>query len=589
MTAATLRALGLLLTLVGACTSAPTIDVATTTVAAATAPALELGQLHRYTLDWRSVATRTHARGGVSGALTLQGELAVAAIDHGPEGTRVSAWFPRLATHEVQVQGQPIALAEAALVGPRAEFLVAPDGDVRRAFFAADSPPIFRELMLGVIARLDLRGAGAGPATRTIRGGHGLVEATYRRDTDGAVIRGLAGVLRFDTAPGTSVAADALTADGRIELDDARMPVRIDLHDAASLRAELGIVAEDRFSLVRTAVEPTRVVPLIAPLEHDPTAGPDLEAAARELDRQYADGYTVQDLGIAMDTLDGGVLPRTGEISRAAASLRAWPGRAAQLVPLVQRAGDGGRQLAFDALSAAGTPEAQAVMCSLLADAVAAAWPERSLLVQRFAFVAAPTSATGEFLLALLAGAERAGDAELRQATLFPLGTVTGRVPDTWLAERMHTALVAHAQHADDSLRAAAVGGLGNAGRADDLPRLLAALDDAHGGVRVEAAASLRTRVTPEATAALLTALADPDPAVASRALTVLRKHHFEGKADPALVERARLGHYNDRLHRAMASTLVGSRDQPEVLTALAALAERSPGPQLAVDLGLAP
>ena len=585
-----LRALGLLVVMAGACTSAPAIDGAAAVASAgAIAPVLTVGQVHRYTLDWRSEATRTHGRGGVSGAMTLRGELAVAAIGHGPEGTRVSVWFPRLSTHELQVQGQGVVLDEAALVGPRAEFIVAADGDVRRAFFAADSPPIFRELMTGVIARLDLRAAGTGAATRTLRGGHGLVEATYRRDADGAVIRELAGVLRFDTVPGATVEAGALTAEGRIELDDARMPVRIELHDSAALSEQLGLVADDRFSLVRTAVEPASVVALVAPIEQDPTAGPDLEAAARELDRQYADGYSVQDLGIAMDTMDGGVLPRTGEISRAAASLRAWPERAAQLVPLVRRAGDGGRQLAFDALSAAGTPEAQEVMCSLLAEAVAAAWPERPLLVQRFAFVAAPTSATGEFLLALLAGAERAGDAEFRQATLFPFGTVTGRVPDVWLAERMHTALVAHAQHEDDSLRAAAVGGLGNAGRADDLRRLLAALEDEHGGVRVEAAASLRTRVTPETTGALLGALADEDPAVASRALIVLRKHHFEGEADPALVERARLGQYNGRLHRAMASTLVGSRDQPEVRAALAALVERSSDRQLAVDLGLAP
>lgn len=572
----------------GACTSTVAIDAAPAS-ARASAPRLEVGEVHRYTLDWHSEATRSHGRGGVSGAMTLQGELAVAAIGHGPEGTRVSAWFPRLSTRALQVLGQGVVLDEAALVGPRAEFIVAADGDVRRAFFAADSPPIFRELMTGVIARLDLRAAGTGVAPRTLRGGHGLVEATYRRDADGAVNRELAGVLRFDTAPGAIVEAGALTATGRIELDEARMPVRIELHDSAALTEQLGLVADDRFSLVRTSVEPASVVALVAPIEHDPTAGPDLAAAARELDRQYADGYSVQDLGIAMDTMDGGVLPRTGEISRAAASLRAWPERAAELVPLVMRAGDGGRQLAFDALSAAGTPEAQEVMCSLLADAVVAGWPERLLLVQRFAFVAAPTSATGEFLLALLAGAEHAGDAQFRQATLFPFGTVTGRVPDVWLAERMHTVLVAHAQHENDSLRAAAVGGLGNADRADDLSRLLAALEDEHGGVRVEAAAGLRTRVTPETTSALLGALADEDPAVASRALTVLRKHHFEGEADPALVERARLGQYNDRLHRAMASTLVGSRDQPEVRAALLALVERSSDHQLAVDLGLTP
>ncbi len=589
MNAARLRVLGLLVAIAGACTSAPATEVAPVTIAA---PKLEVGQVHHYALDWHSEATRSQGRGGVSGAMTLQGELAVAAIGHGPEGIRVSAWFPRLATHDLQVQGQRVILDAAALVGPRAEFLVAADGDVRRAFFAADSPPIFRELMTGVIARLDLRGAGSDATmreARTLRGGHGLVEATYRRDADGAVIRELAGVLRFDTLPGATVEAAALTAEGRIELDEARMPVRIELRDSAALTEQIGLVADDRFSLVRSAVEPGSAVALVAPIEVDPTAGPDLEAAARELDRQYADGYSVQDLGIAMTTMDGGVLPRTGEISRAAASLRAWPERAVELVPLARSASDGGRQLAFDALSAAGTPEAQAVMCSLLADAVVAGWPERVLLVQRFAFVAAPTAATGEFLLATLAQAERAGDTQFRQATLFPLGTVTGRVPDGWLAERMHAALVAHAQHEDDSLRAAAVGGLGNADRSDDLPRLLAALGDEHGGVRVEAAAGLRSRVTPETTRALLGALADEDPAVASRALVVLRKHHFAGEADPALVERARLGQYNDRLHRAMASTLVGSRDQPAVQAALAALVERSSDRQLAVDLGLAP
>lgn len=581
-----LRSLALLAAL-AACTPAPAHDVTPAIVAPASAPILEVGQVHRYALDWRSQATRALERGKVSGGLALQGELAIAAIGHGPEGTRVAAWFPRLTTRELRVQGQPVALDEAALVGPRAEFLVAADGDVRRAFFERDSPPIFRELMTGVLARLDLRGAGADAATRTIRGGHGLVESTYRRDPDGAVIRGLASVLRFDTMPGATVDADALTAEGRIELDAARVPVRIELHDGAALPEQLGLVADDRFSLTRTAVDTTRVAALEDPIELDLTAGPDLQAAARELDRQYADGYGLMDLAIAMDTMDGGVLPRTGEISRAAASLRAWPERAADLVPLVRAAGDGGRQLAFDVLSAAGTPEAQAVMCTLLAEAADAAWPGRALLVQRFAFVAAPTAATGEFLLGLVEAAGRSGDLQLRQATLFPLGTVTGRVPDAGLAERMHAALVAHAQHEDDDLRAAAVGGLGNAARADDLPRLLAALGDRHGGVRVEAAAGLRTRITPAATDALLAALADEDPAVASRALIVLRKHHFQGQPDPALVERARLGRYNGRLDRAMASSLVGSRERPEVHAALVAIAGRASDPQLATDLDL--
>ena len=239
------RSLVLLAVLGAACTTAPPIEVAAATaVAADTGPLLEVGQVHHYTLDWHADATRTQDRAGVSGGLTLQGELAVAAISHGPEGTRVSVWFPRLSTRELRVQGRPVELDEAALVGPRAEFLVAADGDVRRAFFGADSPPIFRELMTGVIARLDLRGASTNTGPRTIRGGHGLVEATYHRDAHGVVTRELAGVLRFDTAPGANVDPKALSSTGLIELDDARVPVRIELHDGATLTEELGLVAD---------------------------------------------------------------------------------------------------------------------------------------------------------------------------------------------------------------------------------------------------------------------------------------------------------------------------------------------------------
>ncbi|MBL9100864.1 MAG: hypothetical protein JNL82_07895 [Myxococcales bacterium] len=583
---ALLRRLTLLAALVGAC-GEPTAAPADPPAPVADAARLEPGEVHRYALEWRTRATRSLARGGVSGGLELTGELAVAAVARGPEGTRVAAWLPRVDTGAIVVQGQPIAVDPAALVGPRAEFLLAPDGDVRRVFFAADGPPIFRELMLGVLARLDLRGAGE-PGTRTVRGGHGLALASYRREADGVVLRELAGVLRFDTVPGAAVDPADLTAAGRIELDERGVPVRIDLHDVALLQEELGLVADDEFTAVRTAVEPAEVAALVDPVELDLHAGPDLEAAARELDRQYAAGYTLHDLALAMDTMDGGVLPRTGEASRAAAALRAEPGRAADLVPLIRAAGKSGRQLGFDVLSAAGTPEAQAVMCALLREASDAAWPERALLVQRFAFVHAPTAASGELMLELVAAAERSGDLLLRRAALFPLGTVAGRVADGALAERLHATLVAHAGHADADLRAAAVGGLGNARRADDLPRLLAALSDPHGGVRVEAAAGLRTRVTPAATEALLAALADDDPAVASRALVVLRKHHYQGSPDPALVERARLGRYNPRLARALASSLLGERERPDVRAALDAVAASADDRQLAADLGLA-
>lgn len=574
--------------LAGACTRTPApataigVDMPTRPIA----PVLHTGEVHVYAIEWHTEATRSHDGGpGISGGLTLKGELAISAIGHGPEGTRVSVWFPSLTTRELVAQGDTIPLDAATMVGEHAEILVGDDGDVRRAFFRPQSAPIFRELMTGVIARLDLRGATEDAQPRSVRGGHGLVEAIYRRGDDGVVQRELASVLRFDTMPGESVDASALATKGTIEIDADRVPVRIELHDSAMLAETIGLVADDRFSLVRSRVDKGTATPLEHPQEVDPTAGPDLAAAARELDRQYAAGTHPQDIAIAMRALDGGLLPHQGEISRFAAFFRAYPERAQELVPLVLDSDDGGRQLGFDILSAAGTPEAQTVMRDLLSDPAGATWSQRELLLQRFAFVARPTAESGEFLLAQLDLARAAGDLQTLEALLYPIGTVTGRVRDAWLAERMHGVLVDASSAEDTRVRAAAVAGLGNARREDDVPRIIAAASDRESIVRLEALASLRTHVEPAATATLLVALEDDDPDVASRALTVLRKRHFEGVADPLLVERAIAGRYNAALDRAMASTLAGARDQEEVQVALAAIAARTTDDTLREDL----
>ncbi|MBX7078508.1 MAG: HEAT repeat domain-containing protein [Nannocystaceae bacterium] len=573
-----------LLAALGCACGEPTAFTPAPTVAAAEplAPVLRPGEVHVYRIDWQTEATRSReGNTALSGGVTLGGELAISAIGREAGGTRVSVWFPRLDTHAIVGGGERIELDAATLVGEHAELVVADDGDVRQAFFRPESAPIFRELMTGVIARLDLRGATPDGQPRTVRGGHGLVEASYRRDGDGVVHRELAGVLRFDTVPGEQVDARALSAEATIELDAERVPVRIELHDSASLAESHGFVSDDRFTLQRTRVEHGSPTPLEHAQSIDPTAGPDLVAAARELDRQYAGNTHPQDIAIAMRALDGGLLPHHGQLSRFAAFLRAYPERTRELIPLVLDADDGGRQLGFDVLAAAGTPEAQQVMRELLVDPAGATWTQRELLLQRFAFVVAPSAESGEFLLTQLELASAAGELQTVEALLYPIGTVTGRVRDAWLAERMHDVLVRAAADEDTRVRAAAVAGLGNARRDDDVPRIIAAASDAASTVRLEALASLRTHVEPRATATLLDALGDADPDVASRALMVLRKRHFQGVADPALVGRAIAGSYNAELDRAMASTLVGSREQLEVEIALAAIAARTTDPEL--------
>ncbi len=578
-----MRRFVLALLIAGACGQpSPAPETAVVEPRVVTGPTLTVGEQHVYALAWHTEATRTDEHNGVSGGVALEGELAVSVLAQEPEGTRVSLSFASLPVRTLQVQQQEIPIDASMLLGQRAEILVGADGDVRRAFFDPSSPPIFRELMTGVIARLDLRGASTDGGPREIRNGHGLALATYHAGPKNVVNRELAKVVRFDTMPGVEVTDDALASTGRIELDDARVPTSIELHDSVAMNGETALVADDRFSLTRLRIDRADVVALADPVEIDPTAGPDMHAAALALDRQYAEGWTMQDVSIVIDTFDGGVYPRPGEFSKTVALLRGWPERADDIIPLAMQTRGAGRQLAFDMLSAAGTRRAQEAMVSLLTEPDSQWWPERALLVQRFTFVGVPTDETGEFLLSLLDVAETAGDDHLRRATLHPLGTIGGRIRNPWLAEKMHERLVTASQDESGSIRAGAIAGLGNAERPDDLARLLAATSDTHADVRVEAVLAMRFWVTPETTAVLLDALADENPAVGSSALKVLRKDHFDGAADPALVERARAGRYNPELDRAIASALVGEKDDAEVRAAIAAIAARTQDDELA-------
>ncbi|MBK8241048.1 MAG: hypothetical protein IPK74_36490 [Deltaproteobacteria bacterium] len=545
-------------------------------------PVLRVGDRHVYDLTWTAEASRRRVGASVAGALTLEGVLAVAVLSTEQDGTRLSLSLPRVDVAALKVQDQTMPIDPLMLVGPRAEILVDADGDVRRAFFERDAPPIFRELMSGVIARLDLRGAAPDEAPREIRTGHGLVEASYRATSANAVARELRRVVRFDTAPDVAIDPSTLRAEGLIQLDADRVPVAIELHDGVALPGEEALVSDDHFSLVRAHVERADERPLVDPVELDPLAAPNRDATARELDRQLADGYAVEDISIALTVASGGLQPPVGEFSRAAALLRAWPERATQLLPLVMATDEGGRQLAFDMLAAAGTPEAQTVMLEVMSSPQWASWPERIVLVQRFSFVDTPTHAAAEALLAMLDEANTSGDRELGRATLHTLGVVADRVADPWMAERIHARLVALIDVDDALLRAGAVAGLGNARRRDDMPRLLVAMLDDASGVRLEAASAMRFWVSPDTTAALLDALGDENPAVGAVALDVLRKRHFEGEADTALIERARDGRYHPELEAAIASSLLPSADEPAAASALAAIGARTPDRRLA-------
>lgn len=108
------------------------------------------------------------------------------------------------------------------------------------------------------------------------------------------------------------------------------------------------------------------------------------------------------------------------------------------------------------------------------------------------------------------------------------------------------------------------------------MPRFLGAAGDADAHVRLEAVSALRFWAAPDTTLALLDALADDDAAVASTALDVLRKRHFDGEADPTLVERARAGRYNTEIEGAIVSSIFDDEPAGAARDALVAIAART-------------
>lgn len=129
----------------------------------------------------------------------------------------------------------------------------------------------------------------------------------------------------------------------------------------------------------------------------------------------------------------------------------------------------------------------------------------------------------------------------------------------------------------DDATRIAAVGGLGNAGMVDDLPRIRAFRNAEDASLRAQVASSLQSMPPMQVADDLFAPLADPERRVAAVALASLMNVPDEDARWVRLQDAVLIGQYN----RALASelvTLLGPRgaDDPSAAAALEALADRS-------------
>ncbi len=586
-------ALALAATLAAACADTPPRpDDEAAMPEPARAAVLPIGQTLVFDLDWTVDAgfeEGSPAALPMAGGLRLVGELHVHTVGLREDGTLAAVSLDGLRTRELVINGESIAIDSEMLAGPRAWLVVDPDGGIARAWFPPDAPPLFRHVMGGELGRLDLRGAAAGGQSRVVPTAHGLSEVAYVRDGDTSR-RQVQSVARFDAMGGVAATDPNIVGTYDLVVDGDAVPLRMVGDERAVASSEAWTFgAHDRFVAVRVRIdasEPLPVPDLETYLPHDPAAAPDFTEAEQVFAQRMSGELVAGDVGIAITAQDGGLLPSPGFISQATGLLRGWPDEAWSIVPQILSARGHGRQLGFDVLASAGTPQAQQAMCELLARDDVREWEELPLLVGRFAFVRRPTEASMQCVMALYDWARGRGDEALAQAILYPLGSLARHIErdEPLLADLVHEALVSELAAATDvQARVAVIAGLGNHGRATDRDRLLALLSDDDDEIRASAVFALRHLQDPKITDALVVALGDTDRAVAMRALESLDDRLEGAEGSTRLAALANTGAHHPEVALSMANVL-GLRltEDPSVREALTAMAARTDDRRLA-------
>jgi hypothetical protein len=501
--------------------------------------ALRHGDVHRYAFSWRTASEGNNGLLGevpLQGDVALEGELSARVFDRGADGTRIGVRFSRIDEQRIGIHGHNVLTSADMLTRDEAVVVVPPDGRPRMLYFPPASPSVFRRLMEGVLAHLDLTVPPAGDRVFTAIGptGNGLAELDYARD--GTVVRRrVAGYVRVDAISGAR--ADdpwQIDAEASIAIGDDALVDAIDLAEDLVLhtRERPELRSHTEFSLHRVGIdhaEPASAPDLSALVARDLFEAPGDEEAERELARRFAQDTTVTDLLVMAQSAGRGLVPRPGELARARGLLRGWPETALELAPLWAEAPDAeARAFVLDLLVSADTPLARDVAIDLLAEQTAA--NELPELLQHLVLLRTPTVSVAQFLLDVHAW----GDAVQQRAVLYPMGSIAARLQatDPLHAEALVSAIrraLAAAESPDDVR--AALAGLGNAGRSDDADAVLAWAHTSDRDVRAQVASSLRFWPSARVDDTLFDLLADADRFVAAAALSVIDFYRPEDDA----------------------------------------------------------
>lgn len=500
------------------------------------------GQVHHYDVDWTVHGAGRMAQLGeapVSGGLRLRGKLQVVVYAEDGEHALLGLRLVELSEAALEVMGANVLADGKGELTERESILrVSTQGQARQLWVPPEATAVCRHLMTGLLTNVDF--VAARPTTddawsSVARNAHGLAEVDYRRD--GATVSRLTrGYERIDAVAGADRNAPwSVEGTTEIDLDDAGVPARIvgiEMVALAGAEDPVAFSSRAEFELTRTAVTTIDLDTLVLPELptwtevdlHDP---PDEAEAERELARKFAEGMTRTELATMVLGAGYGVRPAAGELIRARGLLRGWPEATEELRPAYAEAPDlRTRRFIVDLLVSADTPQAQALLLDLLPGPED---PELVKLSQHLSLLRSPIPEMGQRLIEAHADAANASDARTRRGLLYPIGTLSATLEatDPLLAERMIGVLrdeLARATEPDDIV--AAVAGLGNAARRQDVPAVRALADHSDMGVRAAVASSLRGSPDPASVDVLFAMLDDPERHVAASALSVIDGRH---------------------------------------------------------------
>ncbi|MEM6995092.1 MAG: hypothetical protein AAF721_31555, partial [Myxococcota bacterium] len=341
MLAAKTRALGgfvLLLAAAGCGAEAPVPEETLGAELVRTRAALRPGDVHRYEFAWTvesggevAVVGGAHITGGIA----LSGELAVEVLADDGDDFVLGVRFTRLDEAVLAMSGHNVLPSPQLLLGHQGVLIAPRNGRPQTLRIDPAAPPVFRTLLEGLIAHVDLS-VPPSDGSRTDVGptGNGLAQLQYRwSPTERDVIeREIVRYERVDALRG-GLRGPQWDVDGRarIEVGDDALVQALEVSEILTLaHAEdpFDFGAETSFSMRRTAVErgPGEAPPLPPELETWPTrdlfAPPDYTEADRVLAQSFAEGLTTTELIIAVQSAGRGLPPPKGFLVRARGLLR---------------------------------------------------------------------------------------------------------------------------------------------------------------------------------------------------------------------------------------------------------------------------